>query len=302
MDEIRRAHYELKFEVEFLRRRGNEFQELFCLVMENGYPNDFIRTRPWGKQGDRKNDGYLPSQRRLFQVYAPNELSSAETVSKITEDFNGAIPHWKQYFDNWCFVHNAREGLPPDVTKKLLELQSQNHGFSLTHFGFVELRTELFKCTPNGIASILGNAPSAENLLSLSFEKLKPVIEAIGQREPNPGADIRPVPQNKLTHNKLSSNVETLLRAGMRKSDLVGEFFEKWHDAGLGDRIANSFTERYEALKRSQVGPDLIFDELHRFAGGSARGSSDDEAAVLAVLAYFFEECDIFEAPPGGTP
>ena len=167
MDEIKRAHYELKFEVEFLKRKGNEFQELFCLVMENRYPSDFIRTRPWGQQGDKKNDGYLASQRRLFQVYAPNELTSALAITKIDEDFNGALPHWKQYFDTWVFVHNARQGLGPDVTQKLLALQNSNTGITLIPFGFVELYDELFKLAPDKIALILGHAPGIKNLIEL---------------------------------------------------------------------------------------------------------------------------------------
>lgn len=44
--------------------------------------------------------------------------------------------------------------------------------------------------------------------------------------------------------------------------------------------------------------PDAIFGKLQEFAGGSQRGDSGHEAAVLAVLAYLFEQCDIFERPP----
>jgi hypothetical protein len=43
--------------------------------------------------------------------------------------------------------------------------------------------------------------------------------------------------------------------------------------------------------------PDRIFQELQAFAGGLGRGSPEHEAAVVTVLAYLFEECDIFERP-----
>ena len=53
--------------------------------------------RPWGRQGDEKNDGTLKSEKTLFQVYAPNELKVAQTKKKIREDFEGAKQHWEKY-------------------------------------------------------------------------------------------------------------------------------------------------------------------------------------------------------------
>jgi len=62
MDRSSRAFYELVFENKFLRLRASAFQDFFADLMEKGYPGgDFIRVRPWGRQGDRKNDGYLRS-------------------------------------------------------------------------------------------------------------------------------------------------------------------------------------------------------------------------------------------------
>lgn len=33
-------------------------------------------------QGDRKNDGYLKSEQRVFQVYAPNEMNAARATAQ----------------------------------------------------------------------------------------------------------------------------------------------------------------------------------------------------------------------------
>jgi hypothetical protein len=114
---------------------GTAFQEFFCSIMELGHPGDFQRVRPWGSAGDRKNDGYLRSRRILFAVYGPNEMKAREAVAKIDSDCNGAVPHWQQYFDTWVFVHNSRDGLGPDITKKLGELDAA-HPFCNTPLGF----------------------------------------------------------------------------------------------------------------------------------------------------------------------
>ena len=122
MDDIEQAFRELQFKNAFLEKKGNEFQDWFASIMEKRFPSDFIRVRPWGSVGDRKNDGYLTSKRFLFQVYAPNELTSSDALKKIGEDFYGALPYWNQFFDTWVFVHNSKQGLGPDVTAKLIEL------------------------------------------------------------------------------------------------------------------------------------------------------------------------------------
>jgi len=42
-----------------------------------------------------------------------------------------------------------------------------------------------------------------------------------------------------------------------------------------------------------------IFAELQSWAGGVQRGTPEHQLAVLTVLAYYFERCDIFEEPRG---
>ena len=92
MDLLKRAWYRIAFERDFLKKKAGAFQDFFSEIMEKRYKGDFIRVRPWGNVGDRKNDGYLASKRILFQVYAPNELTAAEAVKKIAEDFMGRCP------------------------------------------------------------------------------------------------------------------------------------------------------------------------------------------------------------------
>jgi len=99
VDSLTRGYYELAFRNAFLEKTGLEFQWFFADVMSKCHPGDFIPTRPWGPRGDRKNDGYLPSARVLFQVYAPEELKEeSKAIAKIEEDFFGAIPHWQSFF------------------------------------------------------------------------------------------------------------------------------------------------------------------------------------------------------------
>ncbi len=137
---LQEAYYEHEFEILFLRAKGNTFQEFFEKLMGFAYKADFMACRPWGNRGDRKNDGFLKSERRLFQVYAPNEMTESKAIKKIQEDFEGALLHWGEHFDRWVFVHNADGGLPPHVQMVVLDFEKEHQGVMLEPWGLEELR------------------------------------------------------------------------------------------------------------------------------------------------------------------
>jgi hypothetical protein len=298
VDQFTRAYYELAFRCAFLERKGEAFQDLFSTVMEKRYPGDFIRTRPWGRQGDRKNDGYVRSTRTLFQVYAPNELSEAETLAKIDEDYFGAIPFWQEYFDHWVFVHNSVQGLGPGVERKLLDLDNGHKHVRVRPCGREELRRVTFELGPLELASVLGPIPSRTDLINVQFPEVELVLRSLGRLPIPPAAEVRPVPPRKLETNGLSDGVALLLRAGIMSSYRVGEYFSGHYDPNLGDRVAQAFRQEYESLRNAMMPPDDIFARLQLVGNGTAFVTPTRQAATLTVLAYLFEECDIFERPP----
>ncbi len=298
MDQFTRAFYELKFRNAFLENRGEAFQDLFSSIMEKRHPNDFIRTRPWGNQGDRKNDGYVRSTRTLFQVYAPNEVEETKTLAKIDEDFAGALLHWSDHFDTWVFVHNSMQGLGPGVTKKLLDLDSGNQNVRVRSWSFEELRRVVFELAFPELTSLLGPIPSRTDLLDVQFPEVEMVLRTLETRSTPQSDEIRPVPPRKLEANSLSDAVALLLKAGMGSSNKVRDYFSGHHDPELGDRVAQAFRSEYEALRNSNHTPDDIFARLQLIGNGTILATPSRQAATLTVLAYLFEECDIFERPP----
>lgn len=309
LDEVTRAFFELKFELAYLKLKGDEFQDFFATIMEKRYSGDFIKCRPWGKVGDRKNDGYLKSQRTLFQVYAPNEMEAAKAVAKIDEDYNGALSYWEDHFDRWVFVHNSKSGLGPDVIAKLLEVETADpkepvDGVDLLfepdktrpstgHWGFEELRRLVFELGEADLASLFGPAPSRKDMLDLGMKELAPVLDHLATQVPSSDPDLRPPPADKIERNMLSQHVTTLLTAGMMRVALVKKYFGV--QPTRQDEIAESLRLRYESARNDGHSPDEVFAELQRHAGGNAVPSAPRQSGVLAVLAFFFEECDIFE-------
>lgn len=290
------AYYEQKFENAFLRAKGDAFQDVFERLMSLAYRADFMACRPWGNQGDRKNDGFLKSERRLFQVYAPNEMEATKAKAKITEDFEGAKAYWRTHFDKWVFVHNATAGLPPHVHKLLLDFEQANPGIQLEPWGLEELRPIFRALSADDKASWFGLAPTDATKIRLGFSDLQIVLERMAALPAPKMAEVRDVPMGKIEANALSEAVSRLLKEGMIKSPLVAGFFSQWHDETFGERLAETFKAEYRRL-REQHSPNQIFAELQSWAGGDHRGMPEHELAVLTVLAYFFERCDIFEEP-----
>lgn len=237
------------------------------------------------------------------QCFAPREMKPlGKWLSKIKEDFTEALPHWQQFFDQWVFAHNDVKGLPPDVLQLLLQLSADHKPVSATHFGYAELLAEFKQLSPANVASLLGPAPGLDDMVGVRLEDIMPLLDHIALQPEPLTADIRPVPAEKLQHNQLSQAVATLLKAGMTRAELVRKYLRGIADQRRYDRLAAAFRQRYEQLKSDGLPPDDIFAGLQKFVGGNSVPSPAHQAATLAILACFFEACEIFERPTGDAP
>ena len=298
MDRIQKLSYEKDFRIAFLEAKGDGFQRLFEKLMSKAHPNDFIACRPWGNVGDRKNDGYLPSKRTLFQIYAPNDLSGANAVRKIKEDFEGAKEYWERYFDEWTFVHNAPDGrLGPHIIETLAKLRQENPKIKVGHCGYEEMLAKLRHFSLQDLESWFGPSLTMEANVNLGYSDLKVVLNHISVAPAPPMSEVRDVSPGKIETNLLSQVVADFLKIGMQKAPLVMQFFNTWKDPDYGEQIALAFKSEYVSLRdaRPRLHPDEIFGRIEVWAGGMANTTPTHKAAILAVMAHLFEGCVIFE-------
>jgi hypothetical protein len=294
LDDTQRFAYGLKFENAFLRERGKAFETLFARIMAHAFPGDFQPVRPYGPKGDLKCDGFRASDGTVFQCYAPDAMKLEPLLAKVDEDFAGALVHWTTKMLRWEFVHNDSRGLPAEAVKKLAALNAANPNVALAVCGEAELRLIAMSLALHQLEDLFGAVPSGRVLEKLDFEALRPVLLAIQRQEPDAEPSLVAPSAAKLERNALSQDAAGLLRQGRRREQLVEAFFAGWPDPDLGEEIAQAFRVRYQALKAVGLSPDDIFGELQAFAGGMT-GEPARQGAVLAVLSYFFERCDIFE-------
>lgn len=188
------------------------------------------------------------------------------------------------------------------VFQKLQDLARAYPGVAIAVHGESELRTIVMALQLHQLEDLFGVVPSQRTIERLDFAALRPVIIAIQQREPDAEPPLDAPSVLKLEQNALCQDAAGLLRQGRRREKLVEKFFDSWPDPRFGEEIAEAFRSRYKALKSAGFTPDQTFGQLQSFAGGMD-GEPSHQAAVLAVLSYFFERCDIFEdavqaAPP----
>ncbi len=299
LDQFARSYFRMIFRERFIDARGDNFQKLFGQIMNLLYPGDFTQTRPWGRLGDDKCDGYLPSQRKFYQCYAPDDLEKTKTLEKLNEDFAGAIPFKGSYFNVWVFTHNGRDGrIPTWLSFELDRLRQAHLDIKIETLGYVELLEATLKLTDVQLVDLFGPFPSLRDMLAVQFEDLLPLLDYVAHQVSPVETPTKLVPPQKLEYNRLSPDVEFCLRTGMIKANIVREYLDRTPDKELAIRVTNAFKTKYVSIRQQETDPDKIFYELRVFAQGPFTQVSRTEVAILAVLAYLFEECDIFERPP----
>jgi hypothetical protein len=275
----------------------------FWDIMERRYPGDFQRVTTWGSLGDLKNDGYRTTTREIFQCYGPAVMNANEANTKIQSDYHGAIDNWNDHFHDWIFVHNALEGLPAPVLKKLLDVCSGYPDHPAKSWGYSDLRGLAMSLPDDDLIGLLGESPTIQTMLSLGYADVQPIIESIQHREPDISSGIQPVPEGKVERNAFSSPVRVLLQHGLINSQLVSNYFKGCGDPGLHDRISAWLRQEYGSLRaQGQLDPDGVFDRLRHVIGGVGPADAMRETAVLAIVAYFFAICEIFEPSEPSEP
>jgi hypothetical protein len=309
VDPIAGVYFAYQFEVQYFKARGTAFQRLFTELMQAAFGESFWATGTYGNVGDLKCDGYLKTERRVFAVYAPNDLSQkmAQAKKKVADDHAGAQEHWRDHMDTWTLVHNGRDGLPAPLQKHLLDLEARAPTTPVCQWSFSELLGIVQRLTLPQLTAIFGPAPSKRDFAHAATQQdlARVIAEMAATLEhgmlptaTEASVDLREVPKQKIEYNKLSRSVRQWLSVGRPHAAKVNTFFERHTDVDLADRVVRAFRRRYEDL-RSDPGrsPDEVFALLDEYAGGGQLEPRIKLAAV-AVVAYLFEACHIFERPP----
>ena len=191
-------------------------------------------------------------------------------------------------------MHNADDGLPAPATRLLADFREAHPTLGLGQMSYAELFDAVMGLTVTQLEDLFGAVPSQRTLAALDFAALRPVVTSIQRMDPDDEPPLLAPSPSKLAANDLSDDAAGMLRLGRRREPLVEAFLDRYPDPSFGEEIAEGFRNRYRVLKDEGRSAETIFVELQDFAGGMS-GTAARQAAVLAVMSYFFERCDIFE-------
>ncbi|MCH8823865.1 MAG: hypothetical protein IH984_10195 [Planctomycetes bacterium] len=300
-----------------LRAKGAEYQLLFERVMQYREPK-FVPIKPYGKIGDRGNDGYIPSTGIYFQVYAPEEPAAPRNVvtavEKAAEDFNKLLEHWSESapVQGYRFVYNDRYYGSPQPVEMALATIRNNHDVDASVFLAKDLENEAMELDDDQLFAILeAPIPEANLLASIDFSVLRDVIDYILKtKSPVTASNLKaPVFEEKIAFNGLTSVVANLLTGGSYQSDAITDYFSKnstFARQQLRDELASKYMESKTRIKKLtdedlKAGDLVFFDLLELITPCGAEMTQSQHAvaqeAAIVVMAFYFEACDIFEDP-----
>lgn len=288
---------------------GAKFEDLFTKVMTHSTPG-FTPVKPQGSIGDRKNDGFDRENGVYYQVYAPEDIkkSYSKALSKLKEDFKGLSDYWEEIckIQEFYYVVNDKfQGIFPELEKELAQIKEDNELNSTGPFIAKDLERLVFELEANKVYDIVGYVPTVENIGVVKISAMNDAARFLfDNRGPVTrfGKLVVPDFHEKIDFNRLSVKVGSLLNTYNYQTGTLDEYFTTNGDISK-DQLRNIFSSLYENAKHefsyiedeTERGDQIFFHVLDKSCPESC--SKEYQDAVLVMMSYFFETCDIFEEP-----
>lgn len=296
---IQRANFEQQFRSHF----GDAFQVWFGKIARLLHPLGDVHSIRL-TQGDGKLDVAVLSGQMVYQCYAPTTSKPGVTVNKINTDFAGAYKHLDGKLEKWVFVHNHPSGALDKESYKALnaiaaDYKSRGITLAIEAWGINELWDAIQKSAPHLALKDHFGSPDPIHITFASIEELLRHVERSTY-----ALDTAPVSSpsmRKLEFNDLGPAYQAHIFQGRTVMHKVGDYFAKRASTHpeFAEQLAQRFRERYRFIRDNEsASANETYEKLRMDAGWTASPNVQRELATQAILAYFFESCDIFENPP----
>jgi len=286
-----------------LESNGNSYEELFTNVMQQCNPN-FRQVKPQGSWGDKKNDGFDEKTGTYYQVYAPENLSSTENnaITKLVTDFNGLLAFWPNIgftVKKFYYVLNDKfKGVGPALYANIAKLRDANSDIKIDIFDSKRLQDIFDSLDECKMQNVIGAIPSSDSSM-LTIDAIHTAVKHIMDFKSvalSPFIPKDPNMQKKIEFNNLSEHLGDLMFNALIGTRNLEEYFsnENGNQIEILRDIFNTFYQ--ESLLQNFNNSDEVFIDIYNKASpkDATKAVAD---AVMALMAYFFESCDIFKSP-----
>lgn len=296
--------YDMCYNSKLTELDGTSFEAFFQKVMVQIYKEDFTNAMPWGRIGDRGNDGYLITGKTLFQCYSPYEIKAADTIRKITTDFEKSKLYWGEHIEKWVLMLGGPRvinDVPTPVLNHLLTLKEEHRDQVVVEWWSTELlKTKVLELPEEKLILLFKRPPSTEMISTIRVEDIEPVLHQLKgislMMPPTAEEDLTPVPMNKIQLNKLNEFAETLIKVGSKQAALIDKYIELSGDENEFTELALKVNAEYQNLKKEFPNdPNVIFMKLLTYTRYDKATTDKDQAVYLTIIAYLFNSCSIFE-------
>jgi hypothetical protein len=285
---------------------GQAFQDVFNQLMSFVYES-YVAVAPWGALGDRGNDGYVSTEKRYFQLYAPTSsfkpVDILTACKKAQTDFAKLVAG-QTNLKRYHFVLNDKfKGLPEPLVP--------------VHEAILAGHPQMDECYPVGTHYLLGK------FIDLPINKQEAVIGGVPSNVPtnldlsNLGDLLIELANNtdslvvggilppgtfdaKALFNGLSENAKNLLLNYARQGHIVDKLLDA-RDPWWRQTVAEDIRNRYLALPSDLSGDEKLMQLVDALIPSVGRTHPHTLKAYressLLVVAKYFETCDVFENP-----
>lgn len=311
MDRDEKYLIRIMFQNKIYSSDAQEFENLFTKLMQYRY-SDFRAVKPQGSLGDMKNDGYLIDDGEFYQVYGPENISKSidTAINKLEVDSEGLINKWnKANINKFNYVVNDKyKGANVSVHQKLLKLDTilqkiaNNNNIRTGLIVAKDLENMLFELDEDSIIAIVGLPPRTNAIYDVDYDALNEVVNHILNLPAKDYTDDLYVPDfdEKIKFNGLSKIIARRLDSAAINYGDVEVYFENQGDF-LRDDIKNRFKQLYNEAKNKISNEEENFADrryMYILEKSMPRENKNSiQQAVECLLAFYFESCDIFEAP-----
>ncbi|MGW7677422.1 hypothetical protein [Shewanella sp. S23-S33] len=172
-----------QFRLKVFQSEGAEYEKLFNDLMKLRNPG-FRSVKPHGNIGDRGNDGWVQSEGRYYQVYAPEELfkNTDEAIKKVKSDFVKLKEYWNSIspIKSFYYVLNDKfKGVSPHITKVLEEIKNENGLEDAGVFCNASMQELIFTLPQDSICSLLGVSCSQTDQLYEDKRKVREFLDCL---------------------------------------------------------------------------------------------------------------------------
>jgi hypothetical protein len=249
------------------------------------------------------SDGHSFYNGKLYACYAPQVFNKDKLKEKFDGDLAKAKAKRDGQFEIFVFVHNERRGMHPQVSSMVAQAAVSHKPIKFENFGFRRFRDEFMRLDRSEVEDILQvELPVSEMTYGLGLDEIRPLMGHLADHRIRPDVTMPlEIPSDlKLDYNDFSEDTRHEVLRFLHLGAPIDAYYQSRIDVTERDEVAAAFGDEYRRLRTESNDPEHILWRLEQYILGNESKLLRQHNAAKALLAYFFQTCDIFDNPPKG--